>query len=116
MFPISNTGISAAYILATVHFFYPKNVPPFLTWSTTSTNLLTAGLCRIYSKRFVGFIQIQCSPLHFWHQLHPRFWVLQQGKCLSHPQDCVDGVTETPNCAGPLSTPINEGHPFKILP
>ena len=38
--PISNTGVSAAYILATIHFSTP-NLVPFPTWSTTSTNLLT---------------------------------------------------------------------------
>ena len=34
--PISNTVVSAAYILATVHFLYPKlNLAPFSTWSTS---------------------------------------------------------------------------------
>ena len=38
MIPISNTGVLAAYILAIVHFLYPKL--PFPTWSITSTTCL----------------------------------------------------------------------------
>ena len=29
----------------------------------------------------------QNDPTACWHQLHPRFRVLQQGKCLSYPPD-----------------------------
>ena len=48
-------------------------------------------------KRVVGLIQMQCSPsldcnwgkqndcTACWHQLHPQFRILQQGKCLSYP-------------------------------
>ena len=63
-------------------------------------------------KRFVGLNQMQCSPSFdwnwgkpndptaCWHQLHPRFQVLLQGKCLSYPPECVGGVTETTNSVG----------------
>ena len=34
------------------------------------------------------------DPTTCWHQLHPRYRVLQQGKCLSCPPECVGGVTE----------------------
>ena len=61
-------------------------------------------------KCFVGLIQIQCSPSFesnwgkqndrttSWHQLHPRYWVLQQEKCLGYPPDCVGVVTDSQNC------------------
>ena len=71
-------------------------------------------------KRFVELNQMQCSPSFdwnwgkqndstaCWHQLHPRFWVLQQGKCLSYPPHCVGG------CA-PFKLPLMEGHlPLKF--
>ena len=47
--PISNTGVSAAYIFATVHFLYPKLLPSSLP-----------GLK--VPKHFVRLIQMQCSP------------------------------------------------------
>ena len=58
----------------------------------------------------------QNDPTACWHQLHPRFRVLQQGKCLSYPPDCVGGFTETPNCVGgegtsPFEPPLMGGHP-----
>ena len=58
-------------------------------------------------KRLVGLNQMQCSPSFdwncgkqndptaCWYQLHPRFQVLQQGKCLRYPPERVGGVTET---------------------
>ena len=61
-------------------------------------------------KHFVGLNQMQCSPSFdwnwgkqndhtaCWHQLHPQFQVLQQGKCLGYPPECVGGVTETTIC------------------
>ena len=97
-----------------LHIFWPlftfstPNMAPFPTWSTTST----IGT----PKRFVGLIQIQCSPSFdcnwgkqndptaCWPQLQQRFQVLPQEKCLSYPPDCVDGVTETPNCVGKEGT------------
>ena len=103
---ISNTGISAAYILAIVHFLYPK-LGSFSDMEYYFYQL--AYRDSKVPKRFVGLIQMQCSPSFdcnwgkqnnptaCWHQLHPRFRVLQQGKCISYPPDCVDGVTETPN-------------------
>ena len=78
---------------------------------------------------FVGLNQMQCSPSFdwnwgkqndptaCWHQLHPRFRVLQQGKCLRYPPERVGGVTETTNCVGgeralPPSNPSKlGGHP-----
>ena len=95
-----------------MHIFWPSftfstsNLAPFLTWSTTSTNLLT----KTQKPPIVGLIQMQCStsfdcnwgkqnnPIACWQQLYPWFQVLQQGKCLSYTPDCVGGVTETPNC------------------
>ena len=36
----------------------------------------------------------QNNPTACWHQVHPRYWVLQQEKSLSYPPDCKGGVTE----------------------
>ena len=33
-------------------------------------------------------------------QVHPQYHVLQQGKYLSYPPDCVDKVTDSPICMG----------------
>ena len=58
----------------------------------------------------------QNDPTACWDQLHPRFRVLQQGKCLSYPPDCMAGSLK-PQIAWearglhPLRTPINEGTP-----
>ena len=79
------------------------------------------ALCRIN--------QMQCSPSFdwnwgkqndptaCWHQLHPRFQVVKQGKCLWYPAERVGVVTETTICVGgeglrSLRTPINRGHPL----
>ena len=81
-------------------------------------------------KCFVGLIQMQhfasfdCNwgkqndPIACWHQW---YWVLQQGKCLSYPSDCVGWITKSPNCVDgkgtPLQTPINGKTPqFELLP
>ena len=129
--PISNTGVSIAYILATVHFLCPK------LGSFSDMEYYFYQLVYRDSKvpnRFVGLNQMQCSPSFdwnwgkqndptaCWHQLHPRFRVLQQGKCLSYPPERVGGVIETTNFVGgeglrPLRTPVNGGTPpFKIPP
>ena len=55
-----------------------------------------------------------------WHQLHPRFQVLQQVKYLRYHQH-VGRFAETINCVGgkglhPLQTSINGDTPFKIPP
>ena len=109
MFPISNTGVSAAYILATVHFLYPK-LGSFSDMEYYFYQL--AYRDSKVPKNFVGLIQMQCSPSFHcnwgkqndptacWHQLHRGFWVLQQGKCISYPPVCVGGVTENTNCVG----------------
>ena len=128
---ISNTGDSIAYILATVHFRYPK-LGSFSDMEYYFYHL--AYRDSKVPKRFVGLNQMQCSPSFdwnwgkqndptaCWHQLHPRFLVLQQGKCLRYRPERVGGVTETTNCVGgkglcPLRTPVNGGTPpFKIPP
>ena len=134
MFPISNTGVSAAYILATVHFLYPK-LGSFSDMEIEYYFYQLAYWDSKVPKRFVGLIEMQCSQLPLltatganktacWHQLHPRFWVLQQGKCLNYPPDCVGRVTETSNCVGgegaaPFKPPLTGGRgvtPFKIPP
>ena len=84
--PISNTGDFIAYILATVHFRYPK------LGSFSDVEYYFYHLAYQDSKvpkRFVGLNQMQCSPSFDWnwgkqndptacsHQLHPRFRVLQ---------------------------------------
>ena len=118
MFPISNTGVSAAYISATVDFLYPK-LGSFSDMEYCFYQL--AYRDSKVPKRFVGLIlrsawglssQMQCSPSFdcnwgkqnhptaCWHQLHPQFWVLHQGKCLSCQPYCGGGVTKTPNCVG----------------
>ena len=107
--PTSNTGASIAYILATVHFLCPK------LGSFSDMEYYFYQLAYRDSKvpnRFVGLNQRQCSPSFdwnwgkqndptaCWHQLHSRFRVLQQGKCLRYPPERVGGVTETTNCVG----------------
>ena len=123
--PISNTGVSIAYILATVHFLYPK-LGSFSDMEYCFYQL--AYQDSKVPKCFVGLNQMQCSPSFdwnwgkqndptvCWHQLHPRFPVLQQGKCLRYPPERVGGVTETANCVGsegavPPLNPINRGTP-----
>ena len=87
---VTNTGDSIAYILATVHFRYPKlssfSVMEYYFYQLAYRDLKVP-------KHFVGLNQIQCSPSFdwnwgkqndstaCWHQLHLRFQVLQQGKC-----------------------------------
>ena len=88
---ISNNGDSIAYILATVHFLY------LIISSFSDMEYYFYQLAYRYSKGpkcFVGLNQMQCSssfdwnwgkqndPTACWHQLHPWFQVLQQGKCL----------------------------------
>ena len=120
--PISNTGVSAAYILATIHFLYLK------LGSFSDMEYYFYQRANRDSKvpnRFVELNQMQCSPSFdwnwdkqndrtaCWHQLHPRFRVLQQGKCLIYPPDCVGRVTKSPNCVGgcaPFEPPLMEGH------
>ena len=67
--PISNTGISAAYmyILATVHFLYPR------LGSLSDMEYYFYQLAYWdfkVPKRFVGLIQMQCSPSFYcnWGQ------------------------------------------------
>ena len=59
MFPISNTSVSAAYILATVHFLYPK-LGSFSDMEYYFYQL--AYRDSKVPKRFLGLIQMQCSP------------------------------------------------------
>ena len=130
--PISNTGDSIAYILATIHFRYPK-LGSFSDMEYYFYQL--ANRDSKLPKRFVGLNQMQCSPSFdwnwgkqndptaYWHQLHPRFEVLQPGKCLRYPPERVGGVTETTNYVGgegalpPSNTPVNgDTARFKIPP
>ena len=88
--PISNTGDSIAYILATVHFLCPK-LGSFSDMEYYFYHL--AYWDSKVPKRLVGLNQMQCSPSFdwncgkqndstaCWYQLHPQFQVLQQGKC-----------------------------------
>ena len=59
MFPISNTVVSAAKILATVHFLYLK-LGSFSDMEYYFYQLAYRG--SKLPKRFVGLIQMQCSP------------------------------------------------------
>ena len=105
--PISNTGVSIACILATVHFLYHK---PVCFSNMEYYFYQLAYQDSKVPKRFVGLNQMQCSPSFDWNWgkqndptacwLRPRFRVLQQGKCLSYPPERVGGVTETANCVG----------------
>ena len=123
--PISITGDSIAYILATIHFLCPK-LGSFSDMEYYFYQL--AYWDSKVPKLFVGLNQIQCSPSFdwnwgkqndstaCWHQLHPRFRVLQQGKCLSYPPEHVGGVT---NCVGgeaPFEPQLTGDTPFKIPP
>ena len=63
MLPISNTGISAASILATVHFLYPK----LGSFSDMEYYMYMYFYQLAYRdlkvpKRFVALNQMQCSP------------------------------------------------------
>ena len=122
--PISNTGDSTAHIFATVHLLYPK-LGSFSDMEYYFYQL--AYWDSKVPKRFVGLNQMQCSPSFdwnwgkqndptaYWQQLHPRFWVLQQGKCLRYPPDCMCGVTESPNCMGSCThfePPLTGDTPF----
>ena len=42
----------------------------------------------------------QNGPTTCLHQLHPRYWVLEQDKCLGYKPDFVDWATKFPNCVG----------------
>ena len=57
--PISNTGVSIAYILATVHFLYHK-LGPFSDMEYYFYQLAYQDYK--VPKRFVGLNQMQCSP------------------------------------------------------
>ena len=59
MFTISNTGVSTAYILATIHFLYPK-LGSFSNMEYYFYQL--AYRDSKVPKCFVGLIQMQCSP------------------------------------------------------
>ena len=118
LLPISNTGVSIAYILATVHFLCPK------LGSFSDMEYYFYQLAYWDSKvpnHFVGLNQMQCSggklndPTACWHQLHPRFPVLQQEKC---PPESMGWVTETTNCEGfaPFKPQLTGGHPLLKFP
>ena len=121
-FPISNTG---AYILATVHFLYPKH------GSFSNMEYYFYQLAYWDSKvpkRFVGLNQMQCSPSFdwnwgkqndptaCWHQLHPGFQVLQQGKCFRYQPERVGGVTERKRVGGEEAAPPSNTHQWGDTP
>ena len=89
MFPIFNTGVSAAYILATI---YPK------LGSLEHYFYQFAYRDSKVPKHFVGLIQMQCSPSFGCNKDKQNV----STACLLqlYPPDCVGGVTETPNCMG----------------
>ena len=66
--PISNTSVSIAYILATVHFLYPKH------GSYSDMEYYFYQLAYRDSKVpkcFVGLNQMQCSPSFDWNWMTP---------------------------------------------
>ena len=118
--PISNTGVPAAYILATIHFFYPK-----LGFFSDMEYYFYQLVYRNWKfpNRFFGlnsnavFSLFDCNwgkrndPTACWYQLHPWYQVSQQGKCLSYPPDCMSGVIEFPNCvSGKGHSPPSNPH------
>ena len=121
--PISITGDSIAYILATIHFLCSK-LSSFSDMEYYFYQL--AYWDSKVPKLFVGLNQMQCSPSFdwnwgkqneptaCWHQLHPRFRVLQQGKCSATHKSAWAGSLKTQIAwAGrgqsPLRTPVNGG-------
>ena len=62
--PISNAGISAAYILATVHFLYPK-LGSFFDMEYYICQLVNRDSKVL--KRFVELNEMQCSPYIDWN-------------------------------------------------
>ena len=128
MFPISNTGRSGVYILATVQFLYPKLgsffrhgvllLPTCLLWLESPQSLCRTNSNSVFSLFDCNWGK-QNNHTACWHQLHPRYRDSQQGKCLSYldPSDCLGEVTETTNCVGSKgaaspSNPHQWGHPL----
>ena len=127
---ISNTGVSIAYILATVHFLYTK------LGSFSNMEYYIYQLAYRDSKvhkRFVGLNQMQCShsfdwnwgkqndPTACWHQLHPRFRVVQGNTSGTHQSTWAGSMKPQFAWAArrlcPLPTSINGGtHPLKFSP
>ena len=95
--------------------------PPF-TFSTPTWLLFQHGVILLPTclPGLKGLNQMQCS-LSFdwnlskqnvcWHQLHPRFQVLQKEKCLGYPPERGGGVTETTICVDSEgATPSSNAH------
>ena len=117
--PISNTGASIAYILATVHFLCPK------LGSFSDMEYYFYQLAYRDSKvpnRLVGLNQMQCSPSFdwnwgkqndptaCWHQLHPRFRAREMPQLPTRARG-------RGHCNHKLRTQGNGGTPpFKIPP
>ena len=129
--PISNTGDSIAYILATVHFLYPK-LGSFSDMEHYFYQL--AYRDSKVPKRFVGLNQMQCSPffdcncgnkmtpLHVGTSYTHDFRFYSKENASSTHQSTWAGSLK-PQFAWaargvcPLRTPINGGTPpFKIPP
>ena len=86
----------------------------FPTWSTIST--IPQVLRRINPNALLSLFWLQLGQTKRPHcmlaQLHPQFRVLQQGKCLSYPPDCMDWVTETPLTRGQR---LLKFHPYSLF-
>ena len=123
--PISNTGVYAAFFLATIHFLYPKLGSIFDMEYYIHLQICLSGLkspqvlCRTNS----------CSPSRGetkWPHCMlapatPTISGCKQGKCLSYLPDCMGGAIA--NCMGgegvvpaPFEPPLTGDTPFKILP
>ena len=124
--PVFITGVSAAYILATIQISTP-NLAPIPTWSTTSTNF--AYRDSKVPKRFVGLIQMQCSPsfdcncskqMHVGTSYTHDFGIYNKGNISATHQIAWVGslnsqIAWTVRGLCTLQTPINRGTPpFKI--
>ena len=124
--PISKTGVSAAYILATVHFLYPK-LGSFSDMEYYFYQLVYRD--SKVPKRFVGLIQIQCSPSFdcnwgkqndptaCWHQLHQQYQVFYSKGNVSATHRIVWAGSLNPQIVWaarglcPLQTPLMRGRP-----
>ena len=132
--PISNTGISAAYILATVHFLYPK-LGSFSDMEYYFYQL--AYRDSKVPKRFIGLNQMQCSPsvplltgtgankmtpLHVGTSYTHDFGFCSKGNASATHQIAWAGslkpqIVWPVRGLRPLQIPINGGTPpFKIPP
>ena len=125
--PISNAGDSAAYILATVRFFYPKLFRHGVLLLPTCLPGLESpqALHRIKSNAVLSLFWLELGQTKWPHCMLgpaiPMFAGFQQGKCLSYPPDCMDRLNETQICVGskrlhPFQPPLTGGYPLLKFP